>query len=61
MMIDESEETNEAPRAKKMPLKDAKELKEKVENQEFKFEEEFQQLKEKIKHCENLQQKLQKN
>ena len=60
-MVDESEETNEAPKGIKLHLQEAKELKETIENQEFTFEDEFQQLKDKIKHCENLQQKLQKH
>lgn len=60
-MVDESEEAHEVTRIDRMQLKDAKELKEKIENQEFKFEEEFHQLKDKIKHCEVLQQKLQKH
>lgn len=59
-MIDEAEETAEQATGPRVPLKDAQELIQEIEAQEFNFEEDFHSLKEKIKHCETLQQKIKK-
>lgn len=57
-MISESEEKRDE--VQKIHLKYAKELKQQIESQEITFEEEFQQLQEKIRFCENLQYRLQR-
>lgn len=59
-MIDESEERAEEGRIQKIHLKYAKELKFQIESQEIKFEDEFQHLRDKIRHCENLQYRIQR-
>lgn len=59
-MIDESEEAIDHLTPSRVLLSDAQTLRDEFEAQVFKFDDDYQNFKDKVKHCETLQEKITK-